>query len=128
MVASMTTRDFMYWLQGYFELTGYHAGGIPPFTKGNAECVRRHIKLVQSIRGGEEFILGRIAGLLDIIEADVQGSSKPVTERIAALVAEHFQHVIDPKDGDAETQAKLNEIHGPIGGRLPGRPDAIYRC
>jgi hypothetical protein len=41
----MTSRDFCYWLQGFFELGGTEAAqkGLTP---AQAECVARHLRLV----------------------------------------------------------------------------------
>lgn len=45
----MTSRDFVYWLQGYFELVGH---GIPTATTGHglsadqADCIKRHLAMV----------------------------------------------------------------------------------
>jgi hypothetical protein len=38
----MTSRDFAYWLQGFFELTGKEA----PVTTEQVECIKRHLQLV----------------------------------------------------------------------------------
>lgn len=37
----MTARDFCYWLQGHFELSG-----VGPLTAEQAEMIRRHLSLV----------------------------------------------------------------------------------
>ena len=40
----MTSRDFCFWLQGYFELTqGSHLVGLSP---GQVDVVKRHLALV----------------------------------------------------------------------------------
>ena len=38
----MTSRDFAYWLQGYFEIHG----GDESLTKEQAECIKKHLALV----------------------------------------------------------------------------------
>lgn len=38
----MTSRDFCYWLQGYFELNGTDA----MITSEQASCIRKHLALV----------------------------------------------------------------------------------
>jgi hypothetical protein len=38
----MTARDFCYWLQGFFEVTG----GNPKLTSEQAETIQRHLSLV----------------------------------------------------------------------------------
>lgn len=37
----MNSRDFCYWLQGYFEVAG-----PGPMTEEQVECVKRHLSLV----------------------------------------------------------------------------------
>ena len=39
----MTSRDFCYWLQGYFEVANDHKEGL---TKKQAEQIRNHLALV----------------------------------------------------------------------------------
>lgn len=64
----MTSRDFCYWLQGFFELR--RAGGTAnhPIAPEQASVIENHLSLA-------------------------------------------FVHEIDPSQGDANHQAKLNNIH-----------------
>lgn len=39
----MTSRDFCYWLQGYFEIAGNESGGMTPKQMG---MVKKHLALV----------------------------------------------------------------------------------
>ena len=39
----MTSRDFCYWLQGFFELKEEKGG---PLTKYQEECIKKHLALV----------------------------------------------------------------------------------
>lgn len=39
----MTSRDFCFWLQGFFELRGDESS---PVTPAQAECIKRHLVLV----------------------------------------------------------------------------------
>lgn len=59
----MTAREFCYWLQGYFELSGQTG-----FTEEQLAITKKHLALV-------------------------------------------FVHEIDPSQGPAEHQAKLNQLH-----------------
>lgn len=43
----MTEREFCYWLQGYFELSGSTNG----LTADQVECIRRHLQLVDAVQG-----------------------------------------------------------------------------
>lgn len=43
----MTSRDFVYWLQGYFEILDSNKNEqFKGLTECQAECVRRHLNLV----------------------------------------------------------------------------------
>lgn len=43
----MTSRDFCYWLQGYFELyTGNSPSVMPALSAQQTDCIRRHLALV----------------------------------------------------------------------------------
>jgi len=82
----MTSRDFAYWLKGWFELnsTVDHREGA---TKETLEMIEAHLDLV-------------------------------------------FKHEIDPKMGNAQHQAELNEIHNqnkPVFGGI-GLNGETMRC
>lgn len=61
-----------------------------------------------------------LARVIEMLEVPNWDQRRALTDKLIALVAEQFQHVIDPKAGPAEQQAKLNEAHGPptIGGPM----------
>lgn len=40
----MTSRDFVYWLQGYFEINGQPGTGI--LTESQVDCIRKHLAMV----------------------------------------------------------------------------------
>jgi len=47
----MTSRDFCYWLQGYFEVSGHRTKSNPPaerlcLDQNQVECVQRHLEMV----------------------------------------------------------------------------------
>lgn len=47
----MTSRDFAYWLQGYFEIlqagaTDAHVPLYPPLSAKQVECIKRHLEMV----------------------------------------------------------------------------------
>jgi hypothetical protein len=79
----MTSRDFCYWLQGFFEI---NAAGTTE--KDNIDCGLTSAKV------------------------------KMVRKHLALV----FKHEIDPSMGDAEAQAKLNQIHDNPDG------DFLVRC
>lgn len=42
----MTSRDFVYWLQGYFEIMDPNGSTAFPLGPVQTECIRKHLQLV----------------------------------------------------------------------------------
>lgn len=43
----MTARDFVYWLQGFFEVSSAHnAGSVDLLDAGQVRCIKNHLALV----------------------------------------------------------------------------------
>lgn len=42
----MTSRDFCYWLQGFFEINGSSGNKYQDVTSGQVECIQKHLKMV----------------------------------------------------------------------------------
>lgn len=134
----MNPNEFFYWLQGFFELRAIAlAGHRLSLSSAQAECIGRHINLVMAWMSDGKKGGGAhpqtIARLHEVrTYANLLTSERPeetrweFTESIIKITAAQFEHVIDPQAGDAETQAKLNNIHG----GHPQRPDdkPVYRC
>jgi hypothetical protein len=40
----MTSREFCYWLQGYFELAA--SDGTPVISNAKADCIQKHLAMV----------------------------------------------------------------------------------
>jgi len=65
----MTSRDFCYWLQGYFELTG--GVGADPIPADRAMMIKRHLALVftheidPSIDGGNQKVADELQKIHD---------------------------------------------------------------
>lgn len=119
----MLPDQFFYWLQGYFELSPDTDAAL---TDAQGECIGRHIDLVcETVKASSKFPtqiperISEIRALLSVLHSDPD----LITKRIRDTVNEQFQHVIDPKAGDADTQETLNTIHG---GHAYDKP--IYRC
>lgn len=111
----MEETSFFYWLQGYFELTE----GQRPLSMKQVTCIRRHLDLVDE-KGDR---LKQLSTLFEFA-ADGLADLGPLTERVRAVLADQFLHVIDPKSGGPEVQAKLNATHmGQVG---PG--GVVFRC
>jgi hypothetical protein len=120
----MTPQDFMYWLQGFFELTNNDdlpkgIGGAGVFTPWQVECVLKHSALVAANHKRGDAML-KIDTVLEMMRDKVV-DPKVGTEKVRAIVAHAFEHVIDPKAGGPEEQARLNRIHGAPSG-------VTYRC
>lgn len=100
----MSESDFCYWLQGFFELNGEIPGD---FTDDQRRCIVKHLDLVDYSNGRPSKICCWIRGAVAV------GGSPG---HVAAKLAEHFKHVIDPATpGD---QGQMNAIHG----------DTLMRC
>lgn len=119
----MQTTEFFYWLQGYFELS------ITPKILNIEQCViiRRHIALVFASKNkcspDDTIRLAKIDTLLGItIDGDI--SSEIVTDKIRKEVHAQFVHVIDPKYGPPDVQAKLDAVHG--GSSVSDKP--VMKC
>jgi hypothetical protein len=120
-MTGMQVTEFMYWLQGFFELSG-----ATILTDTQIECIECHDRLVHEAtngRRGETMI--KIGVMLQCIKSGMCDRLKG-TEMVKGMVAVHFQHVIDPLAGDDDKQKHLNKIHGMIGGVDP--VSAVYRC
>lgn len=106
----MTPRDFVYWLQGYFELSN-----VPVIGDAQVECIQRHIALVRTTEP-QDVIVGTIENLLR------------VTRDVAifqTVVGAYFQHVIDPEHPDQDA-ANAAHFTGYSGKFNPN--DTVYRC
>lgn len=42
----MTSRDFVFWLQGYLEISKVDKTAVPMLTADQLECVQKHLALV----------------------------------------------------------------------------------
>ena len=106
----MTPRDFVYWLQGYFELSN-----VPVIGDAQVECIQKHIALVRTTEP-QDVIVGTIENLLRVTR-DVA--------IIQTVVGAYFQHVIDPQHPD---QDAANAAHFSTSYTKPQVNNALYRC
>lgn len=97
----MTSRDFCYWLQGFFEIGRAHEPGnhAPALTERQAEMIRKHLALV--------------------FQHEIDPSAGP-PEHQAALNAIHSP------DGTPFANAVSTSARPPIGG--VGPQGQVYRC
>lgn len=112
----MTEQDFIYWLQGYFELYGTLSKEPAPLPGEAQDCIRKHIQLVNNATPGKQpsAFVARIYGMLEVGEGD------RLSIAIQNALAEKFKHDIDPKYPNSN---QLNQIHnsGPS-------TNVSYRC
>lgn len=122
----MQARDFCFWLQGYFELTGATNG----LDANQTTTVRSHLALVFAHDKQAGTLAGEFcAGLKGHFEMNPEQTTlnnlKLCTMREA--LGKVFQHEIDPTMGSKAHQTKLNDIHTPA--RPPLRPgEILMRC
>ncbi len=113
----MKAREFCYWLQGYFELTG-DAGNRSPVTLGATaiQCIKAHLALVKELDADHANVF--VAWLtLRIGIATELGAMD--TAEVRRMLGAQFKHEIDPSyKGDP---VKLQAIHG-------GEGPTLYRC
>lgn len=122
----MTPNEYFYWLQGYFEIFGVD---VPPLTDHQIDTIVRHDRLVSAAGNGRGEQMIKIAVVLELMKSYELDRAKG-TESVRHMVAQQFQHVIDPQAGDELKQQVLNGIHGntfTIGGVDP-KSGAVYRC
>jgi hypothetical protein len=124
-MSGMQANEFFYWLQGYFELIGAE---VPPLTDHQIDCIVRHDRLVHAQHVRPEQMI-KIGVMLELMRDGSFDRAKG-TESVRRMVAQQFQHVIDPQSAPPEKQQELNNLHGGpfvIGGVDP-KTGAVYRC
>lgn len=105
----MTAQEFFYWLQGFIELSKAASTHvlIGPTVASN---IIAHSNLVPESERGERLIEVRTLAKMATRSGSAE-RTQSLTDEIVEVVAATFLHIIDPKAGDAEEQAKLNAIH-----------------
>lgn len=107
----MTSRDFVFWLQGKFEIDGKTLFFM---NSEQVEMVKRHLELVFAHEPNADMPFCRWLRDVFIIAGTTQaGWDEHALELIRKRLNAVFEHIIDPSMGDAEHQAKLNSIHKP---------------
>lgn len=101
----MTNRDFLYWVQGYFELTAPdHC-----LSSKQSVCILKHLEMVKQFEKLDDcnaFIEGLLIGWAMHTNTILPEQVKVIKDR----VHKQFKHVIDPMDPPA-MQNQLNQIH-----------------
>lgn len=141
----MLAREFVYWLQGFFEITSSDSDSIS-LTVAQVDKIEAHIKMVREadwkcakseahhfISWLNGFLLGN--GPHDKISVHDKHYrvSAAQSEKIKDRLTEIFHREIDSSYGDSSQQALLQEIHDTI--KLPSKPPlpspinpTQYRC
>lgn len=110
----MTSRDFCYWLQGFFEI-----GAVESMTPGQVDMVKRHLNMVfyHEIDPSYSKDKQHLASLQKIHDGDVK--FPPITTPIATLV---------PAD-KVEVMPKPFIPHsGGTGNVFPSDESVLLRC
>lgn len=109
----MKAENFLYWLQGYFELTSER----DVLDRTQVQIIDNHMILVfeknpEPTEVGLEFVIW-LRGFLDFNRGNQLEIANVNTLR--EKLNKFFLHVVDPLDGGQEIQDKLNEIHNMVG-------------
>lgn len=107
----MTPINFVYWLQGFFELEQSLLGSDvvgPALNATFYDCVSRHLKMCQETPGDFNPKLVSFLGWVEFaIDAEVS------RETIEVKLHDIFEHVIDPMTADQEVAQNQSAAHGP---------------
>ena len=114
----MTNENFCYWLQGHFELQAPDAD----LTSDQREIILRHIDVVEEHMRDRGGIGPAVIACRTLLHSVADASACTVAVR--AIIHDVFLHVIDPKAGGPEQQAKLNNLHNPH----PDYSKPVMRC
>ena len=103
----MTPRDFCYWLQGAFEITG-----IQSLNAQQTTIVRKHLELVYAAEYDKDSHSQNGKDFCDWLQGFLENVSNEMTEtqtaRVDKRLSRTFLHVIDVT---FDNQDKLNDIH-----------------
>jgi hypothetical protein len=114
----MTSRDFVYWLMGFFEISDNEDVSI---NQKQAIIIRNHINLVFEYEKTPKMnFVPWLQGFFEIANQDV--ITKEQTQIILKRLKSVFLHEIDPSMGNTQMQSKMNNIHGGT------NAEGIMRC
>ncbi len=122
----MTSRDFLYWLNGFFELTDLEGIALD---QRKIQIITNHLNLVYKYEKKPTlpFVIW-LKGFLVVSGQTV--TSVDQTDRIRLELAANFLHEIDPTFGGSEMQDQLNVIHtnGIMDNYPPESDNTHIRC
>lgn len=109
----MTSVEFAYWLQGFFEITETK---VTELSVGQVNMINKHLELVFKCDKTPSIFCSWLKGF-------VEACDKPMKEDKLTIVRlklhNEFQHVIDPSySDDSDFLSNLNNTHG----------NTLYRC
>ena len=100
----MTTREFCYWLQGFFELIGEQ---IPTLSERRAQCIKNHLDLALKVDTADSPTRDYCVEMKAFL---TWAGANPPTAMMCRKLNDLFSHAIDPSyPGD---QQELNALHG----------------
>lgn len=103
----MLSRDFIFWLQGYFELLDEPNISLD---EKKVQIITNHLNLVYKFEKKPEFpFVIWLKGFLDL--SGQKTFSVEQTDLLRMNLGAVFLHEIDPKMGDFQMQEDLNSIH-----------------
>jgi hypothetical protein len=113
----MTSRDFVYWLQGFFEVSETNT-----LTERQVALIQAHLDMVLKYEKEPKFVfVSWFKGYF---------FERTITPREVNIIRTElnsvFEHVIDPTFGDKKMQDDLNTIHNRNSRRSPG--EVIVKC
>jgi len=120
----MTPRDFCYWLQGYFELSGKD---LKELNDEQIGIISSHLQMVFAYNTdpkgeGTDFCYIMLGYL------QINRKRKFDVKYIQSELNKCFKHEIDPIYGDESMQNQLNDIH-PVQHIVDGKlQDTLMRC
>lgn len=121
----MNSKDFAYWLQGYFEL---RTDSTSILTETQIKIIKQHLELVKvtdkKLQGFCAW-LNTIFELLDTLKLSFNVSFNEELMKILSIkLNEEFKHVIDPT---YSAQEVLNKIHS-FRDKDSDHPGSMIRC
>jgi hypothetical protein len=84
----MTDRDFVYWLQGFFELS---KGDEYNLRKDQVKTINKHIELVEKGREADSFLVGIVSSIGAILKA----LGKDYTDESSVFAVDCLVEILD---------------------------------
>jgi hypothetical protein len=116
----MTSRDFAYWLQGFFEITGTNK-----IDEGQAEMIKNHLNLVFKHEIDPSLNEGKTKVEVQDLQDVHDGKKKKLSD--FSPPPKKDKDVVDwLKDKFKPSHIKPHKLHG--GGESGSSDSTLYRC